>query len=87
MADISAARVKRLLYRSRYTGTKETDVLLGTFAERMLPRMTDDELDQFERLIENSDPDLYMWISGRRPVPREWDSAVMRMLKDFKLKP
>lgn len=86
MADVTSPRVKRLLYRSRYTGTKETDVLLGTFAAARLPGMSEAELDQYERLIENSDPDLYTWISGRRPVPPAWDNAVMRMLMNFKVK-
>ena len=86
MTDLTSPRLKRLLYRSRYTGTKETDVLLGRFAERTLAHLSEAELDQYERLIDNSDPDLYMWISGRRPVPPKWDNAVMRMLKDFRIK-
>ena len=29
-------RVRRLIYRASYTGMKETDLLLGHFAERIL---------------------------------------------------
>ncbi len=79
-------RLKRLLYRSRYTGTKETDTLLGRFAERYLAELSAAQLDLYEGLIENSDPDLYMWISGQRPVPVEWDNEVMAMLKNFRLR-
>ncbi len=78
-------RIKRLLYRSSYTGTKETDVLLGQFAKCHLASLPPHLLDQYEALIENSDPDLFMWISGRKPVPPEWDTAVMSLLKNFRI--
>jgi len=78
-------RIRRLIYRSRYTGTKETDLLLGGFADRHLGGLEESLLDEYEALIENSDPDLYMWISGRRPVPPEWDGEIMRLLKSFKI--
>ncbi len=85
MADMNDPVVKRLLYRSKYTGTKETDELLGRFAQRYIPEMTDAHLAQFSALIENADPDLYMWISNRRPVPPEWDTEVMAMLRAYSL--
>jgi antitoxin CptB len=78
-------RIKRLRYRSSYTGTKETDVLLGHFAARYLAELSPQLLDQYEALIENSDPDLFMWISGRKPVPPEWDTEIMALLKDFRI--
>ena len=78
-------RIKRLLYRSSYTGTKETDVLLGQFASRHLSELSPELLDQYEALIENSEPDLFMWISGRKPVPAEWDTEVMALLKNFRI--
>ncbi len=77
-------RIKRLLYRSTYTGTKETDVLLGQFAARNLADLSPQLLDQYEALIENSDPDLFMWISGRKPVPAEWDTEIMALLQKFR---
>lgn len=78
-------RIKRLRYRSSYTGTKETDVLLGQFAARHLAALSPDMLDQYEALIENSDPDLFMWISGRKPVPPEWDTEIMALLQKFRI--
>lgn len=78
-------RIKRLIYRSIYTGTKETDLLLGTFARRNLDGFSEQLLDEYEALIENSDPDLYMWISRRKPVPEAWNGTIMQLLQDFKL--
>ena len=85
MADLDDPRVKMLLYRCKYTGTKETDELLYRFAERHLTEFDDVQLARFEALIEAADPDLYLWIAGRRAVPEEWDSDVMKMLQSFTL--
>ncbi len=82
--DKHELRIKRLRYRSNYTGTKETDVFLGQFCEKHLNTLSPTLLDQYEQLIENSDPDLFMWISGRKPVPSEWNTEIMDLLKRFK---
>ena len=78
-------RIKRLIYRSIYTGTKETDLLLGNFARRNLDGFNDQLLDEYEALIENSDPDLDLWISRRKPAPDAWNGEIMQRLQDFKL--
>ncbi len=77
-------RLKRLAYRSKYTGTKETDTLLASFVDRHLAHLTPQQLDQYEALIENSDPDLYMWISGQKPIPKQWDNEVMALLRSVR---
>lgn len=81
--SIDETRLKRLAYRSRYTGTKETDVFLGMFADIHMPDLTPEMLDEYEALIENADPDLYLWISGRAPVPTRWDTPIMRLLQSL----
>lgn len=78
-------RLKRLRHRSHYTGTKETDIILGGFAEKHLDSLTPEQLDAFETLVETPEPDVYMWISRRRPVPEAFDTDVMTMLQDFKI--
>lgn len=87
MQDLKDPRIKRLIYRSKYTGTKELDTLLGRFVERRLAGLTDKQVAQLERLVENSNPDLYMWISGRTAPPADWDNEVLRMLQDFNAAP
>ncbi len=84
MGDEMALRRKRLLYRSRRRGMREADHLLGGFAERTLDGFSDEQLDRYERLLENSDPDLLDWITGRAPVPDAFDNDVMALLKSFK---
>src|SRR5512140_273429 len=52
-------RRKRLLFRCWHRGTREMDLILGRFADAEIAKLGDDELAQFERLIEVPDPDLY----------------------------
>lgn len=59
---------------------KETDLLLGRFAAANLPTLTEDQLDDFERLMDQPDNDLMNWILGRQPVPPEYDTDVMRRI-------
>jgi antitoxin CptB len=87
MIDEHEKRLKRLRHRSHYTGTKETDIILGGFAEAHLDGLTPAQIDAFEALVETPEPDVYMWISGRSPVPAEFDTDVMAMLKNFRIEP
>ena len=45
--------VKKLIYRSKYTGMKETDMLLGTFADKYLSKFTLNQLAN--KIIEELD--------------------------------
>jgi antitoxin CptB len=85
MSESLNDRRKRLKYRSSYTGTKETDVLLGAFAARHLETLDERQLGEYERLLEIDDPRLYIWISGREDAPEEYDTDVLRLIKDFQL--
>lgn len=78
------ARRKRLLFRSCHRGMKETDLLLGRFAERTVATLTDAQVARFEDLLEENDNDLLNWITGRVPVPERFDHDVMGLLKRFR---
>ena len=77
-------RRKRLLFRSWHRGTKETDLLLGSFAERHLDALTEAQLDRYEALLEHDDSRIYDWITGRGALPPEQDDDVMRLLRSFR---
>ncbi len=84
MGGETVIRRKRLLYRSRRRGMREADHLLGGFAKRDLDGLSDEQLDRYERLLENTDMDLLDWITGRAPVPDAFDNDVMVLLRDYK---
>ncbi|MFZ4762615.1 MAG: succinate dehydrogenase assembly factor 2 [Alphaproteobacteria bacterium] len=50
---------KKLLYIAQHRGTKEMDLLLGSFAKSHVDQMTDEELAEFASLLEMPDVDLY----------------------------
>lgn len=86
MAESLEDRRKRLIYRSLYTGMKETDLLLGQFARAHLPSFGAAELDQYEALLDTGeDPAIYAWANGQSPVPANFDNDVMDLLKKFKI--
>jgi antitoxin CptB len=82
--ESEAARRRRLIHRSLYTGMKETDLLLGPFAQRHVPDFSDEQLDRYERLLEEPDPDIFAWATGQLPVPARLDTDILRLLQNFR---
>ncbi len=72
---------KRLRYRSWHRGTREMDLLMGSFADRYLPEFDAEQLARFEALLQESDPALYAWISGADTPPEELCHDVMSLLQ------
>ena len=78
------ARRKRLLYRSNYRGFREADMILGGFAKAHIETMSDEEVTQFEDLLSAKDHDIYDWITGKTPVPANYDTPIFARIKKFK---
>ena len=76
-------RLKRLRMRSCRRGTKEMDLILMRFAETRLPDLGSDELDRYEALLEESDTELYTWISGQVPPPEAHAPMVERIAAEM----
>lgn len=81
-ADLDPRR-RKLLFRAWHRGMRETDLIMGRFADAEIGTLSESELDEFERLIEVLDRDLLSWITGEAEVPENYDSAVFRRLKAF----
>jgi len=71
---------KQLIFRSNHRGTKEMDLLLGSFANQHVPDFDASDLAIFEQLLEENDPNLYNWISGREEAPANVVSDVFKKL-------
>ncbi|MEM8704109.1 MAG: succinate dehydrogenase assembly factor 2 [Pseudomonadota bacterium] len=73
-------RRKRILFRCWHRGMKEMDLLLGGFANAEIDRLTDEELLELEHILTANDQDLYAWMTGRKPLPPEWDGPLYRRI-------
>jgi antitoxin CptB len=72
-----ALRRKRLRYRAWHRGTREMDILLGSFADANLDRFDVGMLDRFESLIGEADTELTEWLMGRQPIPGHIDADLI----------
>merc|ERR1712215_210676 len=74
----------RLLYQSRKRGMLENGLLFGSFANKHLNAMTEEQLVLYDRLINlpSNDWEIYYWAVGQKATPEEFDNEVMDMLKE-----
>lgn len=80
MSETTDDKRKRLHFRSWHRGTRELDLIMGTFADRVLPALADVELDFYDEILTHPDPDLYNWITGVEAVPANFMNPVMERL-------
>ncbi len=81
-ADLDPRR-RRTLFRAWHRGMREMDLIMGRFADAEIGSISDDELTEFERLIEVPDGDLFRWITGEAVTPSNYDTPLFRRLKSF----
>ena len=68
------------LFRAWRRGVREMDLIMGRFADAYLPTMNEDELAEFERLLDVPDPQALAWIIGGERPPREFDTPLFARL-------
>ena len=76
----------RLLYQSRKRGTSENGLLLSNFSARFLQGMSEKELNEFDKIINelHNEWDLYYWLTDAASVPKELQSnQVLKQMKEF----
>ncbi|KAJ8272200.1 hypothetical protein COCON_G00110590 [Conger conger] len=76
---------RRLLYESRKRGMLENCILLSLFAKQYLNTMTETQLYQYDKLINepSNDWDIYYWATGAQPTPPDYQGEVMDLLQEF----
>jgi antitoxin CptB len=62
------------------------DLIIGRFADAHIDKFDQTELDDFERLIEAPNVELYAWVIGADTVPANYDTAVLAKLRAFHTK-
>ena len=77
-------RRKKLLFRSWHRGTRELDLIFGSFADAAIETLDEGELDDYERLLNLPDTDLMDWMLIGKPVPADIDRALVRRILAFR---
>jgi antitoxin CptB len=81
-ADLDVRR-RQVLFRAWHRGMREMDLIMGRFADAHIGTLSDEELAEFERLIEVTDRDLLGWITGEIETPQNYDTPLFQRLKAF----
>jgi len=76
-------RRRKLLFRAWRRGVREMDLIVGRFADAHIDKFDAEALDDFERLIEAPNSDLYAWVTGSERAPAPYDTAVLTSLRAF----
>lgn len=61
----------------------EGDLILSTFAAEQLPLMSEAELMEYDRLLDEPDWDIYYWAIEKKPPPERW--ANTELLKKLRV--
>lgn len=67
---LDKAKKSRLIWHCR-RGMLELDLILGRFINTRLDQLNEDQLQQFEALLEYTDPELFAWLMGNEIPPTE----------------
>jgi antitoxin CptB len=76
-------RRRKLLFRAWRRGVREMDLIVGRFADAHIETFDAAGLDDFERLIEAPNSDLYAWVTRSERAPAPYNTAVLASLIAF----
>ena len=80
--DLNITR-KRLFYNSWHRGCKETDLLLGKFAEKHLNSFNYEELMLYQEFLNQADSDIFNWMTRKSPLPQSLTNKVTNKIMNF----
>jgi len=76
--------INKIKYRSQYRGTKEMDIFVNSFVNKIINDLYFDELVQLNKLINLSDEEIINISNGKINI--KIDQNITNLLIDFKKK-
>ena len=76
--------INKIKYRSQYRGTKEMDIFVNSFVNKIINDLYFDQLEQLNKLINLSDEEIVEISNGKKNT--EIDQNIINLLIDFKKK-
>ena len=77
-------RRKKLKFRAWRRGFREIDLILGGFADRHIAALEETAVNDFERLLDAPDQEVYEWVTEQAPAPRDHDTPVLASIRAFR---
>ena len=76
--------INKIKYRSQYRGTKEMDIFVSSFVNKIINKLNSNELEQLNKLINLSDEEIINISNGKINI--KIDQNITNLLIDFKKK-
>ena len=76
--------INKIKYRSQYRGTKEMDIFVNSFVNKIINDLYFNELEQLNKLINLNDEEIIEISNGK--INTEIDQNITDLLIDFKKK-
>jgi antitoxin CptB len=76
---------KQILYRSTHRGTKEMDLLLGSFVKKHIDEFTFADLKDLQSLLFIDDEIISKWYFNKENNKSITKNKISKLLKDFKV--
>ena len=76
--------INKIKYRSQYRGTKEMDIFVNSFVNKIINDLNFDELEHLNNIINLSDEEIIKISNGEKNPNVE--EGIVSLLIDFKIK-
>ena len=76
--------INKIKYRSQYRGTKEMDIFVNSFVNKIINDLDFDELEHLSKLINLNDEEIVEISDGK--VKTDINKKIFKLLIDFKKK-
>ena len=74
---------KKIIYRSAYRGSKEMDLLLGSFSEKYVNILNEEDLVCLSKLMDIDDENLYKYNQGLKTTVKINENKVTKLFRYF----
>ena len=76
---------KKILYRSSYRGTKEMDLLLGSFVKKFINKFDKKQLEDLMIFLEFENEDIFNYYNFNQSSENIEKNLISKFFKDFKI--
>ena len=73
----------KIIYRANYRGTKEMDILLGSFTKKYINTLNKKELINLSDLLDLDDENLYKFNKDKKALNKIKVNSVSELFKNF----